>query len=576
MQANLAAPTVRTRSSAASIDNDVKMIIWDLDDTFWTGTLAEESIEFVASNAEIVRALASRGILSSIASKNDLDAAKKILEREGIWDYFVFPSISFNPKGERVAEIIRNASLRTENILFIDDNVSNLEEARFYSPGIMLAQPGEIIPRLLDHPRLAGKADPDLKRLKQYQLLQRKFIDQSSTTLSNEDFLRSSKIEIRFDFDVESNFDRIVDLINRANQLNYTKRRLRSKEDVDQFRSSLNGYGTAAGCVSCSDRYGDYGIVGFFMLKRNDKGSELLHFVFSCRTMNMGIEQFVYSYLGTPKLAVVPEVAYRLDNEKKIDWISIVNEAAGNSSLVGIERMLVLIGGCELQQLASFCSSNRVEFVNKISTRDGADYIIRYDDPSFFTTDRETIRRNRTMQGLVAWTYEDALLLDKNIARADIIIVAMRAALRHSYIVTKEDNIRIRTEGRNIEHYLARNPEWFNRNVSVLNIPMRDRLAQIQEALGTVGRHSRADAVVFLLGGNIRKVIDVVELTASVVYNKFCEKFCQEHEDKFHFVDVNKIVPDNAVLDSFDHFSRIGYHALSVHIMSRLSAEQSA
>src|SRR5258708_23042620 len=126
-----------------SIDNDVKMVIWDLDDTFWNGTLAEGGVELISSHGELVKTLAARGIISSIASKNDYNAAKGILEREGLWDYFVFPSISYDPKGKRVSEIIQNASLRPENILFIDDNILNLEEVRFFNKGIMLAQPEE-------------------------------------------------------------------------------------------------------------------------------------------------------------------------------------------------------------------------------------------------------------------------------------------------------------------------------------------------------------------------------------------------------------------------------------------------
>src|SRR5207248_9165328 len=149
--------------------------------------------------------------------------AKETLHRAGIWDYFVFPSISYEPKGKRVAEVIQNASLRPENVLFIDDNVLNLEEVRFFNTGIMLGQPSELIPSLLSHPRLAGKPDPALKRLKQYQLLQRRFIDRQTTSFSNDDFLRASEIKIFVDFDVDSTFDRIVDLVNRANQLNYTK-----------------------------------------------------------------------------------------------------------------------------------------------------------------------------------------------------------------------------------------------------------------------------------------------------------------------------------------------------------------
>src|SRR5262249_60874733 len=104
------------------------MVIWDLDDTFWDGTLAEGGAAFIDRNAEIVRTLATRGIISSICSKNDHLTAQELLERSGIWDYFVFPLISWDPKGKSVSEIIANAGLRAENVLFIDDNTINHEE----------------------------------------------------------------------------------------------------------------------------------------------------------------------------------------------------------------------------------------------------------------------------------------------------------------------------------------------------------------------------------------------------------------------------------------------------------------
>ncbi len=534
--------------TTTSIETDVKMVIWDLDDTFWNGTLAEGGVEFIDGNADIVRALAGRGIISSIASKNHYESAKKALEEANIWDYFVFPSISYDPKGKKVAEIIKSASLRAENILFIDDNATNLEEVRFFNPGIMVAQPSDIIPRLLNHPHFAGKADPALNRLKQYQLLQHKLADQQSTNLSNEEFLRLSKIEIRFDFDVDDNFDRVVDLIHRANQLNYTKRRLKSKEDVDEFRSSLNKYGVAACCVSCSDRYGDYGIIGFFMLKRTDTKSELIHFVFSCRTMNMGIEQFVYDYLGRPAITVIPEVAYSLDTQKEIDWISLSNSPDKSDALVNNERRLLLVGGCQLQQLSSFCSSNRVEFVNRMETHDGDDYVVRYDDPSFFTADREKINQSTLIKSLSTWKHEDVLLLDQNLAHAEIIILAMQSALRHYFVITK-DNLYIRMETRNIKLYRKNRPDWFKENFSVANIGIRARLGLIQKSFEVVGRQTRADAAIFLVGTNTRKVADVTELAASVAYNKLCEKFCQENGERFYFVNVDQIVPESSLID---------------------------
>jgi len=557
---------------ASAIGNDVKMVIWDLDDTFWNGTLAEGTARLNETNVEVVRTLAARGILSSIASKNEFESAKQILESLRIWDYFVFPSISYDPKGKRVAEIIENASLRAENILFIDDNFGNLEEVRFFNPGIMVAPPTEI-PKLLRHLCLTGNSDPTLKRLKQYQLLQRKFMDRQSINVSNEDFLRASEIKVRIDFDVESKFDRVIDLVNRSNQLNYTKKRLVSADAIEKFRVSLNDYGIAAGCISCSDRYGDYGIIGFYMLERTEKKSELRHFVFSCRTMNMGIENFVYDYLKCPEITVVPEVAYGLDSHKTIDWISVSSESDSHGAINNPERLL-LVGGCELQQLSSFFGPGRVEFVNKIAVSEGDDYIIRYDDPSFFTADRRALRENEAITALASWTYEDALLLDENLGRAEIIILGMRAVLRHQYIASK-NGIIFRMERRNIKLYGQKRAEWFQRNFTVVNVGVRERINLIEKAFDVVARRSCPSAQVYVIGSNTRNVGDFTELAASAAYNQFCQNFCEKQPGRFHYVDVDKVVSENSLIDA-DHFARAGYHQMYSYIMSTLTTELGA
>ena len=86
--------------------NQVKLVIWDLDETFWKGTLSEGPVTIIAENMELVRTLVQRGIMCSISSKNDLEPAKVELERAGIWDHFIFPVINWNPKGENIKDII--------------------------------------------------------------------------------------------------------------------------------------------------------------------------------------------------------------------------------------------------------------------------------------------------------------------------------------------------------------------------------------------------------------------------------------------------------------------------------------
>src|SRR5262249_47959586 len=70
-----------------------RLVIWDLDETFWEGTLSEGGITFCPEHRYIVIALAERGIISTICSKNDLEAVRDLLNEHEVWDYFVFPSV---------------------------------------------------------------------------------------------------------------------------------------------------------------------------------------------------------------------------------------------------------------------------------------------------------------------------------------------------------------------------------------------------------------------------------------------------------------------------------------------------
>jgi predicted enzyme involved in methoxymalonyl-ACP biosynthesis len=58
----------------------VRLVVRDLDETFWRGTLVEGGIrEYERAHHEIVVELARRGILSSLCSKNDEQRVVKSL-----------------------------------------------------------------------------------------------------------------------------------------------------------------------------------------------------------------------------------------------------------------------------------------------------------------------------------------------------------------------------------------------------------------------------------------------------------------------------------------------------------------
>ena len=225
-----------------SAPEPIRLVVWDLDETFWHGTLTEGGIRLRQDTIAIVRTLAARGIVSTICSKNTLADVQVILQDAGIWDMFVLPSVDWTPKGPRLAALVNTIQLRAPTILLIDDNPLNLAEAAHHVPGLQTASDA-IIPALLTDPRLQGKDDSDLTRLAQYRLLQTRQADAAVTGDSIE-FLRASAITIHIEHDLDPHLDRIAELINRTNQLNYTKARL--PEDPGAARAALAEMATPA------------------------------------------------------------------------------------------------------------------------------------------------------------------------------------------------------------------------------------------------------------------------------------------------------------------------------------------
>ena len=346
----------------------VRLVVWDLDETFWKGTVSEGGIqEYVQAHHDIVIELARRGIMSSICSKNDEAAVRPILREKGILEYFVFPSISWEPKGMRLARLVATVQLRAPTIMFIDDNPSNRAEAAANVPGLQV-EDQTFIPNMLSDPRFRGQDDAQLTRLAQYKLLEQRKRDEEHAAGDNADFLRSCDVRVCIDYDIDAHIDRAIELINRTNQLNYTKQRL--SEDAatarQQLRDQMRPFGQSVGLVRVADKYGDYGFVGFFMtvvmrrtIEDGAANAHLAHFCFSCRTLGMLIEQWVYDYLGRPELDVVGEVLTDLSVPRKIDWIRLVAALDGDATPqhTKIAPQIVLYGGCEAQAIGLYLNS---------------------------------------------------------------------------------------------------------------------------------------------------------------------------------------------------------------------------
>ena len=352
-------------ASAGTKPASVKLVIWDLDETLWRGTLSETSTTPIDGRVELLRKLVDRGVMVSVCSKNDLAVAHRRLEELGLWDLVVFPRIDWLPKGPEVRALIEAAQLRPENVLFVDDNPLNRAEVAWQVPGIQVLDPAEpAFDGRMAEIVASGKDDAKRSRLAEYKVLEAK-ASAAETFGDNVEFLRSCHIRVQVTERPVADAERIQELLARTNQLNYTKRRT----SLDEVEALLADPEVRSVAIRVTDRFGDYGLVGFGAVR----GMAVEHLAFSCRILNMGIEQWVWHELGTPAIDIAQPVSTPLSGPLP-DWITKVDGAAPVASATGVasgrwsgnrsgeadrERSgsglpVLFVGGCDLEQSVAF------------------------------------------------------------------------------------------------------------------------------------------------------------------------------------------------------------------------------
>lgn len=326
--------------------NKIKLVIWDLDDTFWKGTLSEGGVIPIENNISLVKALTDCGIVNAICSKNDEPPVMDMLKQMGVNDYFVFNSIDWTPKGERIKNLIIDMGLRPVNVLFVDDNIVNLNEARFYSDGLMIAEP-IILNGLADFISRQPKKDLSHSRLNNYKTLEKKVISKKDFS-DNLSFLYSTNTQVAISKDCLENISRLHELVLRTNQLNYTKNRM----SIEELESLIKQDDIDCGYVTVRDKFGDYGIIGFFAIKNK----KCIHFLFSCRAIGQGVEQWVYAKLGYPQLDVVGDVIQPLTNAPAPKWInqSVNSEYSNEQDIHEVSGKIIFKSGCDLSILVNY------------------------------------------------------------------------------------------------------------------------------------------------------------------------------------------------------------------------------
>lgn len=276
----------------------IKCVVWDLDHTVWNGILLEDDrVELRPGVREVIEELDRRGILQSVASRNDRERAMERLRALGIADYFLHPQIDWNAKGQNVQRIALKLNLGLDTFLFVDDQPFEREEVAFAAPQVRTLDAAEVS-TLLSIPEANPEflTDDARRRREMYAADIQRQAEEERFEGASEEFLRTLGMRFTLGPCGEEDLKRAEELTVRTNQLNTTGYTY-GYDELNAFRASPRHLLLVSGL---EDRFGTYGKIGLALVEKTSADFWTVKLLLmSCRVMSRGVGTVMMSHLMT-------------------------------------------------------------------------------------------------------------------------------------------------------------------------------------------------------------------------------------------------------------------------------------
>lgn len=302
------------RSIAPVARPQAKVLVLDLDNTLWGGTVGEDGVDGLkirndhagAPFHRLQRAvldLARRGVLIAIASKNNETDAFEVFDkhpdmlvkREHISAYH----INWKSKAENIVEIAQELNLGLDSFVFFDDNPAERDVVRRGCPDVHVVELpknaegyADCLRQIASFERLRV-LDEDRERGRYYRE-ERERRDLLASAVSLDDYLAGLGVRLVVEPMSAATLERCAQLTQKTNQLNMTTRRYTEAE--------LSKLATEPGidviAVHAWDRFGANGLVGVAIVRRHELDCEIDTFLLSCRVIGRGVEKALAAHIA--------------------------------------------------------------------------------------------------------------------------------------------------------------------------------------------------------------------------------------------------------------------------------------
>lgn len=306
-----------------------KLLISDLDNTLWSGVIAEDGVDGIKWRAEgvgfrhfvyqtFLRRLKGEGVLLAAVSRNSPEVVLAPLTpgRMALCETdFVSVVASYHAKSAQITELARQLNLGLGSVVFVDDNPVELQEVSQRLPEVQCVQfpkNDEGMPALLaDLNRRFGRAmltGEDRNRTELYRRRLEGMVPQEAEGADLHAFLRDLRMRLTVHDRSIGDRTRAVQLINKTNQFNLNGKRV-TDEEVGVTLAAGGRLFTA----TLEDKTGSHGEILAVLIAPE---ARMTSFVLSCRVFQRRVEHAFCAWLATQPEAPLSMAYARTDRNE--------------------------------------------------------------------------------------------------------------------------------------------------------------------------------------------------------------------------------------------------------------------
>ena len=292
----------------------IKLVIWDADNTLWNGSVYykdKETVEIKPGTEAALKELDKLGIQSTLCSKNYYKDVEVMLKKFNIEKYFKESQVGWGLKSDAIKKLAKLFNLSFEEILFVDDDPFQRAEVQSQISNINITELTDPIDVLnLDGIRPEIRTEVDEKRIQILKEARNREQAEKKHEGDYKEFLKQCNIKMLVREIEQDDWSRVVQLLNRTNELNATGNRY----ELDELKKSYEVNKDRILIVELTDKFGDYGLIAETIIDTKEPGVWFIRdLTVSCRTMGRGV--------GSALVLVILNLAKELGIKKVTGYV---------------------------------------------------------------------------------------------------------------------------------------------------------------------------------------------------------------------------------------------------------------